>query len=399
MDTTNPKDLMGAKKIDLSLFPDVAVLYGALAMNDGAHKYGPYNWRTKHVRATVYITAARRHLLAWAAGEEIAEDSGVHHLGHVLGCIAILLDAQVTGALIDDRYASAAVAKLLADANAAVLARTQRTQQQVADLIEAVTEATESIENVQQLLAGDLAGDLCALEDHLMQEGHPELGDFTGMSEDEAKGYSMGMGRAMNALNQLLVRHRIVLTATATVPSAERQSEWPLPTNLMYEGNPTDDLMPMYPLDPPTDALTAEQGWHGGAGEGGPLPPDLYAQAEAQGLSGVVTILEERHGKAPVYVTELDTEMTELVVWESIPKHPMALTGHRNGWNGLKAGDICSYHGAQCRADEFLPDGDAYVVFADGTPACIKAHVLELVGQMVPDVETHGEDREKESSK
>src|SRR5690606_33954134 len=106
-----------------SLFPDVAVLHGAHAMFDGAGKYGPYNWRTKHVRATVYITAARRHLLAWAAGEEYAEGSGVHHLGHVLGCVAILLDAQQTGALLDDRYTNAAVVKLLADLNFAVAER------------------------------------------------------------------------------------------------------------------------------------------------------------------------------------------------------------------------------------------------------------------------------------
>jgi hypothetical protein len=388
MDTTNPKDLMGAKKIDLSLFPDVAVLYGALAMNDGAHKYGPYNWRTKHVRATVYITAARRHLLAWAAGEEIAEDSGVHHLGHVLGCIAILLDAQVTGALIDDRYTSAAVTKLLADANAAVLARTQRTQQQVRDLIESVTEATESIENVEQLLAGDLAGELCALEDHLMQEGHPELGDFTGMTPDEAKGYSMGMGRAMNALNSLLVKHRIVLTATATVPSSERQSEWPVPSHLFFEGNPTDPDDIRFTAEQAFDHVVAEDAvaWAGGAGEGGPA-----AIAEAGLLYGK---------RKPVYVTELDTEMTEAVEWESIPRHPLSPPGFSpSGWNGMKAGDVCWDLDAKrlCRVDEFLPDGDAYAVYADGAFITVKSNRLEFVGQM--EVETHGQDRAPESSK
>lgn len=150
-DMTNHKDLIGAKKIDLSLFPDVAILHGAHAMFDGAGKYGPYNWRTKHVRATVYITAARRHLLAWAAGEEYAADSGVHHLGHVMGCMAILLDAQATGALLDDRYANAAVVKLLADLNCAVAERT-KSRAEVEALAERVVETASDIEDVESLI-------------------------------------------------------------------------------------------------------------------------------------------------------------------------------------------------------------------------------------------------------
>lgn len=72
-------------------------------MADGARKYGPYNWRGNAVVARIYIDAAMRHLLAWLEGEETAEDSGVHHLGHAMACCAILLDAQETGNLIDDR--------------------------------------------------------------------------------------------------------------------------------------------------------------------------------------------------------------------------------------------------------------------------------------------------------
>jgi hypothetical protein len=335
-DQTNPKDLMGAKKIDLSLFPDVAILYGALAMNDGAHKYGPYNWRTKHVRAQVYITAARRHLLAWAAGEEIAADSGVHHLGHVLGCVAILLDAAQTGALIDDRHSHPAVVQLLADANAAVLARTQRTQQQVADLIEAVTEATEAIADVPSLI------------------GWAQYAD-------------------------------------------------------VYDGNPTDPDV-------------AEQGWQGGAGEGGPINHQMVAYAhgaaareeriqeaalaeaaETLGLTGVVDILRERNPspREPVYVTELDTEMTEAVDWDSMPRHPLAHQAPRrsSGWNGMKAGDICwDLDGKRhVRVDEFLQDGDAYVVCSNGDFITLKSNRLEFVGQM--EVETHGQDRAPESSK
>jgi hypothetical protein len=103
---SNPKDAIGLKKVDLSLLPDIAAFHGAHAFMDGARKYGPYNWRENAVLARIYITAAKRHIDYWAAGEETADDSGVHHLGHAIACLAILLDAQATGNLIDNRAKS-----------------------------------------------------------------------------------------------------------------------------------------------------------------------------------------------------------------------------------------------------------------------------------------------------
>lgn len=102
-DLANPKDLIGAKKLSLTVFPDVALAHGTHAMMNGAKKYGPYNWRDKKVRASIYIEAARRHLAQWLDREEHAYDSGVHHLGHAMACCAILLDAQEAGCLVDDR--------------------------------------------------------------------------------------------------------------------------------------------------------------------------------------------------------------------------------------------------------------------------------------------------------
>lgn len=101
--STNPKDLVGIKKVNTFLFPAIAVMHGSHAMMDGERKYGPYNWRDKKVKASIYIAAADRHLKAWTEKQELAPDSGVHHLGHALACLAILLDAQATGNLIDDR--------------------------------------------------------------------------------------------------------------------------------------------------------------------------------------------------------------------------------------------------------------------------------------------------------
>lgn len=112
-DDTNPKDLVGAKKVRLSYVPPSSIIYQALAMEDGAEKYGPYNWREKKVQAMIYLDAAMRHLAAWQDGEENAADSGKPHLAHALGCIGILVDALETGNLIDNRPPVGAASSLI----------------------------------------------------------------------------------------------------------------------------------------------------------------------------------------------------------------------------------------------------------------------------------------------
>lgn len=99
----NPKDRYGIVKPSVTKVPPAALLHCALAMSDGARKYGAYNWRTKEVVLSIYIDAAIRHLLAYWDGEREARDSKVHHLGHAMACCAILLDAEQVGALVDDR--------------------------------------------------------------------------------------------------------------------------------------------------------------------------------------------------------------------------------------------------------------------------------------------------------
>ena len=99
----NPKDLLGSQKPSLTKIPATAQLWESLAMMDGAGKYGPYNWRDKAVVASIYVDACKRHLDAWFEGQRCASDSGCHHLGHARACLGILLDAESTGNLIDDR--------------------------------------------------------------------------------------------------------------------------------------------------------------------------------------------------------------------------------------------------------------------------------------------------------
>jgi len=101
---TNPKDLLGLKKLPLfSVVSPSSLAWEAWAMRNGAEKYGAYNYRAKGVRAGVYIDAALRHLGAWWDGEELAEDSGAHHLAHAKACLGIIIDGIVHGNLVDDR--------------------------------------------------------------------------------------------------------------------------------------------------------------------------------------------------------------------------------------------------------------------------------------------------------
>lgn len=108
----NPKTMLGVQKAPLHLVPPSAKFHLAAAFADGAKKYGPYNWREKTVSSSIYIAAAQRHMDAWWDGEGVSKDAGVHHLGHALACLAILLDAESIGMLNDDRPSAGASPEL-----------------------------------------------------------------------------------------------------------------------------------------------------------------------------------------------------------------------------------------------------------------------------------------------
>lgn len=131
--STNPKDAIGVKKAPLGLVPPAAIIAISDALADGATKYGPQNWRSNDgVKATIYYEAALRHLFAWVDGEDTAEDSGVHHLAHAAACLAILLDAQEIGQIIDDRPTAGAAAAMLKARDKSKAARSAVDRQGVA---------------------------------------------------------------------------------------------------------------------------------------------------------------------------------------------------------------------------------------------------------------------------
>lgn len=111
---SNPKDRTATDRLDLSIVPDSAVAYLALAFTEGDFKYGGYNWRHAGVSANIYVAACRRHLAKWYNGEENDPATGIPHLASAMACIAVIVDSHIYGNLNDNRPPKAPIAELLA---------------------------------------------------------------------------------------------------------------------------------------------------------------------------------------------------------------------------------------------------------------------------------------------
>jgi Domain of unknown function (DUF5664) len=99
----NPKRAFGSIKPCPHFIPPVAIIEESVVMALGAAKYGAFNWQDTPIDASTYYSAAMRHLMIWYAGEDLDEESRASHLAHVRACMAILIDSQASGLMIDDR--------------------------------------------------------------------------------------------------------------------------------------------------------------------------------------------------------------------------------------------------------------------------------------------------------
>ena len=106
---SNPKDVIGDKKVPLWLCSPIAKAQWAVAQFVGMVKYGAWNWRNAGVRTSVYLSAMQRHLDAYMSGEEVDPIDKTPHLGHIMACAAILIDAKAAGKLTDDRPPSVGI--------------------------------------------------------------------------------------------------------------------------------------------------------------------------------------------------------------------------------------------------------------------------------------------------
>ncbi len=99
----NPKDTIGIRKVSMSTVPAGVLAELAVAMTEGALKYGRHNYRVGQVRASVYYDAAMRHLMAWWEGENIDEGSALSHVTKAIASLVVLCDAIQQDRLEDDR--------------------------------------------------------------------------------------------------------------------------------------------------------------------------------------------------------------------------------------------------------------------------------------------------------
>ena len=111
--TPNSKAVIGQLKVPMGLLPPAAKIHGALAMQDGAKKYGAFNFRESEVSYTMYLDAIERHHGCVLDGEDFAHDSLVHHLGCIIASAGILLDAIENGNILDDRPPKGPCASIL----------------------------------------------------------------------------------------------------------------------------------------------------------------------------------------------------------------------------------------------------------------------------------------------
>lgn len=99
------KDTAGSFKASLRVVPPLLMIEASGPLAQGAEKYGSFNWRNpdRPISLCGHLEAVLRHLLAYQDGENAAEDSGLSHLAHAVAGLAVMLDADACGALVDDR--------------------------------------------------------------------------------------------------------------------------------------------------------------------------------------------------------------------------------------------------------------------------------------------------------
>jgi hypothetical protein len=87
----------------LSLIPSGPWLEVGKALTYGAQKYDPYNW-TKGIKWSRLIDAKLRHTLAFNAGDDLDDESGLPHLAHSICSDLFLLEFMRTHRELDDRH-------------------------------------------------------------------------------------------------------------------------------------------------------------------------------------------------------------------------------------------------------------------------------------------------------
>lgn len=116
MSNINPKAVLGRQKTKFSNIPPSflkimmsnslpanMIVDIAKAMDEGARKYGRYNWRKDKIQLSDYFDAATRHWMDWSNGDIIDKDSSLNHLIKIVAGLAVVYDAMYAEFFEDDR--------------------------------------------------------------------------------------------------------------------------------------------------------------------------------------------------------------------------------------------------------------------------------------------------------
>jgi len=89
-------------KLEYGLLPPLALEETVKVLTFGAKKYERDNWKQVPDSKRRYFDALQRHIWAWKKGEQMDEESGLHHLAHAMCCLMFLYEHDIMYSINDD---------------------------------------------------------------------------------------------------------------------------------------------------------------------------------------------------------------------------------------------------------------------------------------------------------
>jgi hypothetical protein len=110
--TGGVKDNVNKPRLDL--VPSLPLFRAGEVLAFGARKYKPHNWRLGLSWLETY-GSLQRHLAAWLDGEDLDQESGMHHLAHATCQMLFLAEFVFRGTGEDDRFVSLDAGEAMTD--------------------------------------------------------------------------------------------------------------------------------------------------------------------------------------------------------------------------------------------------------------------------------------------
>ena len=89
-------------KLEYGLLPPKALEETVKVLTFGAQKYDRDNWKYVSDAKRRYFDALQRHMWAWKNGEQLDQESGIHHLAHAMCCLMFLYEHDTIYSLEDN---------------------------------------------------------------------------------------------------------------------------------------------------------------------------------------------------------------------------------------------------------------------------------------------------------